>query len=169
MYNGPFDFFPGGFTHDFLYLPNGHLIVLSHLTRISPIFRDIRVSLWFKETLSSTWIRTESRMDLEQLRLSRYGSSPNGLPDWTHSNALIYSASDGNLLLSMRHQSWILKIDYNNGAGSGNVLWRLGYQGDFALTQNGRPQRRSKPVVLISTFPFDYYPERRANHTGDLG
>jgi hypothetical protein len=33
----------------------------------------------------------------------------------------------------MRHQSWILKIDYENGAGSGNILWRLGEDGDFAL------------------------------------
>jgi hypothetical protein len=39
----------------------------------------------------------------------------------------------------MRHQSWILKIDYNNGTGSGNVIWKLGYQGDFALTQQGVP------------------------------
>ena len=60
----------------------------------------------------------------------------NGLPDWTHSNALQYT-QDGNLLLSMRHQSWILKIDYNNGMGTGRVLWRFGYQGDFALAQGG--------------------------------
>jgi hypothetical protein len=26
-----------------------------------------------------------------------------------------------------------LKIDYRNGAGSGGVLWKLGYQGDFTL------------------------------------
>ena len=55
-----------------------------------------------------------------------------GLPDWTHSNAIVYTA-DGNLLLSMRHQSWILKIDYENGTGSGDILWRLGEDGDFAL------------------------------------
>jgi hypothetical protein len=36
-------------------------------------------------------------------------------------------------MLSVRHQSWILGIDYQNGAGSGNVLWRLGQGGDFAL------------------------------------
>ena len=29
--------------------------------------------------------------------------------------------TDGNILVSMRHQSWVLKIDYNNGAGTGNV------------------------------------------------
>jgi arylsulfate sulfotransferase len=61
----------------------------------------------------------------------------NGVLDWTHSNALVYSPTDGNILVSMRHQSWVLKLDYNNGAGTGNVLWHLGYQGDFALTLNG--------------------------------
>ena len=39
----------------------------------------------------------------------------------------------------MRHQSWVLKIDYNNGMGTGNVLWKLGYQGDFSLTQGTDP------------------------------
>ncbi len=56
-----------------------------------------------------------------------------GLPDWTHSNAIVYNPNDGNLLLSMRNQSWTLYIDYENGMGSGNVLWRLGWQGDFTL------------------------------------
>ena len=55
-----------------------------------------------------------------------------GLPDWTHSNALIYT-QDNNLLLSSRHQSWIIKIDYANGAGLGDVLWKLGPDGDFTL------------------------------------
>jgi arylsulfate sulfotransferase len=62
-----------------------------------------------------------------------------GLPDWTHSNGIAYSATDGNLILSVRNQSWFLKIDYNNGTGTGNVLWRLGYEGDFELTVGGIP------------------------------
>lgn len=79
-----------------------------------------------------------------------------GLPDWTHSNALVYSPSDGNLLLSVRHQSWVLKIDYNNGAGTGNLLWRLGYQGDFALTQNGVPS--FDPSDWFSFLPhYEFY------------
>ena len=60
-----------------------------------------------------------------------------GFPDWTHSNAVVYSPDDGNLILSMRHQSWVLKIDYQDGQGSGDILWRLGPQGDFTLT-NGQ-------------------------------
>jgi hypothetical protein len=31
----------------------------------------------------------------------------------------------------------VIKIDYEDGQGSGDILWRLGYQGDFTLT-NGQ-------------------------------
>ena len=54
--------------------------------------------------------------------------------DWLHSNAIAYSSADGDLLVSMRHQDWILKLDYRDGRGDGRVLWRLGQGGDFALT-----------------------------------
>ena len=39
----------------------------------------------------------------------------------------------------MRNQSWVMKIDYHDGAGSGNILWRLGYQGDFSLQGGADP------------------------------
>jgi hypothetical protein len=32
-----------------------------------------------------------------------------------------------------------MKVDYRNGAGTGNLLWRLGYQGDFTLTNGTSP------------------------------
>ena len=52
--------------------------------------------------------------------------------DWLHGNA-IQMTSDGNLLYSARHQDWLIKIDYANGAGSGRVIWRLGKDGDFTI------------------------------------
>jgi hypothetical protein len=52
--------------------------------------------------------------------------------DWTHCNC-IQVAPDGNLVLSSRHQNWLMKIDYQGGAGAGTILWKLGYQGDFTL------------------------------------
>lgn len=64
----------------------------------------------------------------------------NAFPDWTHSNAITYLPSDGDLLLSVRHQNWIVKIDYENGKGSGKILWRLGYQGDFKLIGGNSPE-----------------------------
>ena len=55
--------------------------------------------------------------------------------DWLHGNALQFTA-DGNILYSSRHQNWIVKIDYSNGAGTGNVLWRLGLGGDFTINSS---------------------------------
>jgi hypothetical protein len=43
------------------------------------------------------------------------------------------TADDGNLLLSLRNQNWLVKIDYHDGQGAGDVLWRLGPGGDFSL------------------------------------
>ena len=64
---------------------------------------------------------------------------PMGWPDWTHANSLFYIPDDGSLLLSLRHQYWVLKIDFNTGSGSGNVIWKLGYQGDFTLQNSSSP------------------------------
>ncbi len=46
--------------------------------------------------------------------------------DWLHFNSVYYRASDGNLIISMRHQDWVALVQYQNGAGNGDVLWRLG-------------------------------------------
>jgi arylsulfate sulfotransferase len=64
---------------------------------------------------------------------------PMQFPDWTHGNALLYSPDDHDLLFSMRHQNWIVKIDFQDGTGTGNILWHLGYQGDFTLVGDTNP------------------------------
>src|ERR1022692_3452766 len=40
---------------------------------------------------------------------------------------------DGNLIVSTRNQDWLYKVDYNNGTGTGNVLWLMGLGGAFAF------------------------------------
>jgi arylsulfate sulfotransferase len=55
--------------------------------------------------------------------------------DWLHGNALQLMA-DGNILYSMRHQDWLAKIDYENGAGNGQILWRMGVGGDFSINSS---------------------------------
>jgi hypothetical protein len=71
------------------------------------------------------------------------GNTPGGCPpklllrtanDWLHANSLQYLHSNGDLLVSLRDQDWVIRIDYKGGTGTGNILWRLGKQGDFALT-----------------------------------
>jgi arylsulfate sulfotransferase len=67
-------------------------------------------------------------------------SCPPNMPpnsnDWLHSNSVSYVNTDGNLLMSMRHQDWLIKIDYSDGSGTGAVLWRLGKDGDFTTDSN---------------------------------
>jgi hypothetical protein len=51
--------------------------------------------------------------------------------DWTHGNGLVYDAATDTVLFSMRHQDWVIQID----RATGDILWRLGSEGDFALEQ----------------------------------
>jgi arylsulfate sulfotransferase len=125
--------------HDFAMLPNGHVILLVFHEKD---FTDL------PGYPGTTTVRGDALVDLDQnwnpvwawdtfdhLDVNRH---PRGLPDWTHGNAVIYSADDGNLLYSSRHQSWVIKIDYEDGNGNGAVLWKFGYQGDFTL-DSGAP------------------------------
>jgi arylsulfate sulfotransferase len=122
------------FSHDVLVLPNGHWITIGQVARdytdlpgypgTVTVLGDVVVDIDPSENVVWAW----SAFDYLDVNRHIFG-----LPDWTHSNALIYTA-DGNLLLSMRSQSWILKLDYANGTGSGNILWKLGEDGDFTLT-----------------------------------
>jgi len=52
--------------------------------------------------------------------------------DWLHTNSVQLTA-DGNFLVSVRDQDWVIKINYGNGKGDGSVLWHMGYQGDFTM------------------------------------
>jgi len=67
------------------------------------------------------------------------GIAPNA-HDWLHANALYYWPQDQDIVFSTRNQDWVMKIDYNNGAGTGNILWRMGPCGDFTFnnTENER-------------------------------
>jgi arylsulfate sulfotransferase len=156
-----YDFAPQSYHHDILPLANGHVIVLTNFVvnytnlpgypGTTEVLGDGLVDLdsnWNPVWAWNSFDQTEPNGPLDVNR------HLNGLPDWTHSNALVYSPADGDILLSMRHQSWILKIDYNNGAGTGKIVSRLGYQGDFALTENGVPT--DDPSLWFS---FQHFPE----------
>lgn len=128
------------FHHDAIALPNGHWIALGETTENlngvvgypdpQAVTGDVLVDIDLNGNVAWAW------SSFDHLDVNRHLE---GLPDWTHSNAIVYTA-DGNLLLSMRHQSWILKIDYQNGAGAGDILWRLGQEGDFVLASGDPAQ-----------------------------
>jgi arylsulfate sulfotransferase len=137
--------------HDILELPNGHLILLANYTQtftdqpgFSTVTGDALVD-WDPQEKSPVWTwSTFDHIPLTHAPLSKI--------DWTHANAVIYSPDDGNLILSMRHQNWIVKINYQNGAGDGRILWRLGPDGDFSLPSGQAPMEwnyaQHYPTVL---------------------
>jgi arylsulfate sulfotransferase len=130
----------GNFHHDVLPLPNGHWIVL---TSIIKAFTDLPYHPGTINVLGDALVDLDANLNpvwvwnaYDHLNINR---QPTNFPDWTHSNAVIYSPDDGNLFLSVRHQNWVLKIDYQNGNGAGDILWHLGYQGEFTLSGGTSP------------------------------
>jgi len=135
------------FHHDIAVLPNGHWIVLGNQVKdftnlpgfpgVTHVLGDVVLDIDPSGNVGWAW------SGFDHLDVNRH---PLGLADfegagadWTHSNALVYT-SDGNLLVSMRNQSWILKLDYQNGAGAGDILWKLGFEGDFQLSAGDSSQ-----------------------------
>jgi hypothetical protein len=116
-----------GTHHDFAVLPNGHIIFIAALEKdISGTTVEGDVLIDFDQNRKPVWLWNA----FDHLDTNR---RPMLFPDWTHSNAVVYSPDDKTLMLSIRHQAWVIKINYNDGAGDGSIMWKLGYQGDFAL------------------------------------
>ena len=122
-----------GTHHDFALPPNGHLIDIAAVQQdISGVTVTGDALIDLDPDHKSVWLWNE----FDHLDVNRH---PMFFPDWTHTNAVLYSADDGNLIISIRHQNWLVKVDYENGSGTGDILWKLGYQGDFALTGGTDP------------------------------
>src|SRR4029077_14382533 len=68
---------------------------------------------------------------LDWLNPSRLPTNGEGPGDFTHANSISWSPEDGNLLVSLRSQDWVVKINYNNGADDGHIVWTLGAGGNF--------------------------------------
>ncbi len=124
------------FSHDFVLLPNGHLLVIANASvpytnltgypGVTNVVGDLVVDL------DANWNPAWAWSSFDHLDVNRHPWTAQ-FPDWTHANSLSYSTDDGNFIISLRHQNWVLKVDYQNGAGAGDILWTLGEEGDFAL------------------------------------
>ena len=123
------------FSRDVLALPNGHFILLAQMAKAvqnisgypgtTDVAGDVLVDV--DQNYNPVWVWNS----FDHLDIDRHPFQfP---PDWTHSDALLYSADDHDLLLSIRNQNWVVKIDYQDATGAGGVVWRLGQGGDFQL------------------------------------
>jgi hypothetical protein len=121
---------------------NGHWLVMANTTQTfasvagetgpQTALGDVVIDVDPANNFAVDWVWNE----FDWLDINRH---PESWPDWTHSNAILYSKDDGNILVSSRHQSWVMKVNYKDGAGDGTILWKLGYQGDFTLVGGTDP------------------------------
>jgi Arylsulfotransferase (ASST) len=139
-----------GFHHEVQRLPNGDTVVLALTERKIDIngtpanyIGDMIVVL--DKDLQVAWVWDAfDHLDINrgpvlgEIAIQGAPGPDSVVPDypavsWLHDNAVSLSPADGNLILSVRHQDWVIKVDYRNGAGDGHVVWRLGQGGDFAV------------------------------------
>ncbi len=122
------------FSHDAQRLPNGDTAVLATTLRTinirgKPTVYNGDMVLVLDQNFQVVWVWNPFNW-LNVHRLPTLGEGPG---DWTHANSISWSPEDGNLLVSLRSQDWVIKIDYANGTGDGHVIWRLGPGGDFKI------------------------------------
>jgi arylsulfate sulfotransferase len=137
--------YPGitGFHHEAIRLPDGRTAALAGVEQLIDqgdgpvnVVGDMIVVLDADWQVSWVWnafdkLNVKRKATLNEVCGNSCAGAKAQDQDWTHSNSL-QRLPDGNLLLSIRHQDWVIKIDYRDGAGSGDVLWRLGRDGDFS-------------------------------------
>jgi arylsulfate sulfotransferase len=137
--------------HDGVRLPEGKTAFLSsYLKDVPPnrrLLGDVVVVLGAEQQVEWVWDSFE-HLDVSRPAIlseicsvfTGCGGPATGAEDWMHANALEYDPADGNLIISVRNQDWVIKVDYADGTGSGAVVWRLGREGDFvANTEDPNP------------------------------
>jgi hypothetical protein len=134
------------FHHDAERLPNGYTAVLG-VTQRKVAGRDVEgdVVIVLDTNLQVTWTWSEfnhltvpTTFPVGTVTCINDGATLCALPDpksldWTHTNDIGWSAQDGDLIISLRNLSLVVKIAYQNGHGNGAIVWRLGSGGDFTL------------------------------------
>jgi len=145
------------FHHDAIRLSNGHTLVIGSEERMYPagtqgstspvdVLGDIVVDLdedfqvaWYWDAFEHLDVNRAAILHETCANPQQGGCPPIFLAsianDWLHPNA-IQVTPDRDLVISLRHQDWVIKVDYQDGAGDGHILWRLGAGGDFALASS---------------------------------
>ncbi len=140
------------FHHEVRPLPDGRILVLAGVEQIltdvqGPGAQNVLgdMILILDADLQLVWVwNSFEKMDVRRMATLRLTCAAGGCgplykgadaQDWLHTNA-VQRTQDGNLILSVRHQDWVVKIDYRDGAGTGDVLWRMGPEGDFAVVSS---------------------------------
>lgn len=126
----------GEYHHDLEPMPNGHFLALRHADTnvfVPPtgINEDIESDMIVEADENGQTVREWFLHDHLDTSYWPSSLSLNGTPlDWSHANALVWDEDNSRILMSVRHLSWVIAIDWP----SGDVLWRLGPGGDFTFS-----------------------------------
>ncbi len=130
------------FDHEAKLLPNGDTVVIASTPKIvnfkgSPTKFNGDMVIVLNQNFQVTWVWNSFRW----LNTNRIGPD-HGVPsDWLHANSVSWSPEDDDLIVSLRAQDWIIKIDYADGTGNGHIIWKLGNGGNFkAIAPPNTPQ-----------------------------
>jgi hypothetical protein len=125
-------------SHEAQRLPNGDTAVLAYTPRTIDVngtptqyIGDMVIVL--NQNFQVAWVWDPFKSSLSTSRLGTDGEGPS---DWLHANSIAWSPEDQDLIVSLRSQDWVIKIDYDNGAGDGHVVWRLGQGGNFTINSS---------------------------------
>lgn len=145
------------FHHEAMQLPNGYIAFLGKIEKLYPagtqgsttgdlvdLLGDMVIVLntdwqvvWYWDEFE--YLNTNRADPLNETCINGPKSAcpPNVLAttanDWTHTNCIYYIPSSSDLMISLRSQDWLIKIDYSNGTGTSGVLWTMGVDGDFTF------------------------------------
>jgi arylsulfate sulfotransferase len=126
------------FTHDAQRLPNGDTAVLALTQRSIDVNGKLTtyegdMVLVLDQNFQVAWVWDAFNW-LNVNRLPTLGEGPG---DWLHANSVAWSPADDDLIVSLRAQDSVIKIDYADGTGDGHVVWTLGAGGNFRLNATG--------------------------------
>lgn len=147
------------FNHELIKLPNGYQAVIAHVERLEPcatypaqcpgrstgtidVLGDEVLVLDTNWNIVWTWNAFDFLPIGRAAVLGEHCTPHNNnggcqivlakiANDWLHSNSLNYDPTDGNLVVSVRHQDWVIKIAYQDGVGDGHVVWTMGQDSDL--------------------------------------
>jgi len=123
------------FHHDLIRLPNGRFMCLCQEDRVvtvpwnpDPIVARTDRIVEFDATSTLTWSWSVlDHIHAADLAVGEEVSpDPDGSYNLTHANSVWYTENDNSVIVSLRAQHWVIKIDRSTS----ELVWVLGYQHD---------------------------------------
>ncbi len=125
------EFSLGMYHHDAILLSNGNILMLTSEVTDNSEGTNITSDKIIEKNADGQTVWEWSSFDhLDTTRfpgaLSTTESPQSGALDWSHSNSLFYVEDEDTIIVSVRSQSWVIKIDHSTG----NIVWIMGESTD---------------------------------------